>query len=190
MTGSRSKCYYRSIIALTGAIMLFSCKNNMQEVNRVASDEVLPEMTGEQLEMIYSDSARIKYKVITPEYVKVSEGKTPYEEFPKGLYAVSYDTEGKMAGSIRCRYAKKKEDEELWEACNEVVVTNADGKKLETELLYWDTKKKLIYSDRYAKLTAGEQVIEGNKGFKSDQDMNNPVFYGITGKVEVEKKNP
>ena len=95
-----------------------------------------------------------------------------------------------MAGSIRCRYAKKKEDEELWEACNEVVVTNADGKKLETELLYWDTKKKLIYSDRYAKLTAGEQVIEGNKGFKSDQDMNNPVFYGITGKVEVEKKNP
>lgn len=190
MRGRISRIYYRSIIALMGAIMLFSCKNDVQEVNRVANDEVLPEMTGVQLEMIYSDSARIKYKVITPEYVKVSEGETLYEEFPQGLYAVSYDTEGKMAGSIRCRYAIKKEEEELWEARNEVVVMNADGKKLETELLYWNTKKELIYSDRYAKLTAGEQVIEGNKGFKSDQDMNHPVFYGITGKVEVEKKNP
>lgn len=29
----------------------------------------------------------------------------------------------------------------LWEARNEVVIINAEGKKLETELLYWDMKK-------------------------------------------------
>ena len=140
--------------------MLFSCKNDMEEVNRIANDEILPEMTGHNLEMIYSDSARIKYKVITPEYLKMSEGEEKYEEFPQGLHAISYDTDGKEIGSITCKYAKKLEEEQLWEARNEVVVINSEGKKLETELLYWDTQEGTIYSDRYVKLTADGQVID------------------------------
>ena len=171
-----------------GAVMLFSCKNDMEEINRVAGDEMLPEMAGTNLEMIYTDSARIKYKVITLEYLKMSEGEEKYEEFPQGLHAISYDTDGKEIGSITCKYAKKLEDEQLWEARNEVVVVNAEGKKLETELLYWDTQKQIIYSDRYAKLSADGQIIEGNRGFKSDQDLKSPIFYGITGELEVEQR--
>lgn len=178
----------KSITALMGAVMLFSCKNDMEEINRVAGDEILPEMTGTNLEMIYTDSARIKYKVITPEYLKMSEGEEKYEEFPQGLHAISYDTDGKEIGFITCKYAKKLEDEQLWEARNEVVVVNAEGKKLETELLYWDTQKQIIYSDRYAKLSADGQIIEGNRGFKSDQDLKSPIFYGITGELEVEQR--
>lgn len=188
--GFSSIPYFRSITVLLGTVVLLSCKNDIQDVNRVASDDVRPEMTGEELVMIYSDSARIKYKVITPEYKKVTQGKEKYEEFPQGIYVISYDEAGQESGSIKSKYAKKLEDEMLWEARNEVVIINADGKKLETELLYWDMNKKLIYSDRYVKLTADGQIIEGNNGFKSDQDLNNPVFYGITGQVEVEKKNP
>lgn len=179
----------QSIAVLLWAVMLFSCKNDMEEVNRIANDEILPEMTGHNLEMIYSDSARIKYKVITPEYLKMSEGEEKYEEFPQGLHAISYDTDGKEIGSITCKYAKKLEEEQLWEARNEVVVINSEGKKLETELLYWDTQEGTIYSDRYVKLTADGQVIEGNRGFKSDQDLKAPVFYGITGEIEVEQQS-
>ena len=113
-----TRIHARSIAALLWAVMLFSCKNDMEEVNRVANDEILPEMTGHNLEMIYSDSARIKYKVITPEYLKMSEGEEKYEEFPQGLHAISYDTDGKEIGSITCKYAKKLEEEQLWEARN------------------------------------------------------------------------
>ena len=62
------------------------------------------------------------------------------------------------------------------------------GKKLETELLYWDMKKELIYSDRYVKLSADGQIIEGNNGFHSDQNLNHPVFENISGSIEVEKQ--
>ena len=75
-----------------------------------------------------------------------------------------------MIGSIKAKYAKKLEDEMLWEARNEVVIINAEGKKLETELLYWDMKKELIYSDRYVKLSADGQIIEGNNGFRSESE--------------------
>ncbi len=179
----------KSITVLLGTVMLFSCKNDIQEVNKVAeSEEVKPEMTGENLVMIYSDSAKIKYKVITPEYLKVTRGKEKYEEFPRGIHVISYDANEQEMGSIRSKYAKKLEDEMLWEARNEVVIVNAEGKKLETELLFWDTNKGIIYSDRYVRLTSEGQIIEGNNGFQSDQNLEHPVFYGITGKVEVEKK--
>ena len=177
----------KSIIVLLGA-MLLACKNDIKEVNALAEREKRPDMTGENLELVYSDSARIKYRVLAPEYIKVNREKEKYEEFPKGIHVLSYDPAGKMIGSIKAKYAKKLEDEMLWEARNEVVIINAEGKKLETELLYWDMKKELIYSDRYVKLSADGQIIEGNNGFHSDQNLNHPVFENISGSIEVEKQ--
>ena len=188
MSVSSRILYMKSIIVLLGAIMLLACKNDIKEVNALAEREKRPDMTGENLELIYSDSARIKYRVLAPEYIKVNREKEKYEEFPKGIHVLSYDPAGKMIGSIKAKYAKKLEDEMLWEARNEVVIINAEGKKLETELLYWDMKKELIYSDRYVKLSADGQIIEGNNGFQSDQNLNHPVFENISGSIEVEKQ--
>ena len=188
MSVSSRILYMKSIIVLLGAIMLLACKNDIKEVNALAEREKRPDMTGENLELIYSDSARIKYRVLAPEYIKVNSEKEKYEEFPKGIHVLSYDPAGKMIGSIKAKYAKKLEDEMLWEARNEVVIINAEGKKLETELLYWDMKKELIYSDRYVKLSADGQIIEGNNGFHSDQNLNHPVFENISGSIEVEKQ--
>ena len=188
MSVSSRILYMKSIIVLLGAIMLLACKNDITEVNALAEREKRPDMTGENLELVYSDSARIKYRVLAPEYIKVNREKEKYEEFPKGIHVLSYDPAGKMIGSIKAKYAKKLEDEMLWEARNEVVIINAEGKKLETELLYWDMKKELIYSDRYVKLSADGQIIEGNNGFHSDQNLNHPVFENISGSIEVEKQ--
>ena len=188
MSVSSRILYMKSIIVLLGAIMLLACKNDIKEVNALAEREKRPDMTGENLELVYSDSARIKYRVLAPEYIKVNREKEKYEEFPKGIHVLSYDPAGKMIGSIKAKYAKKLEDEMLWEARNEVVINNAEGKKLETELLYWDMKKELIYSDRYVKLSADGQIIEGNNGFHSDQNLNHPVFENISGSIEVEKQ--
>lgn len=187
MSVSSRILYMKSIIVLLGA-MLLACKNDIKEVNALAEREKRPDMTGENLELVYSDSARIKYRVLAPEYIKVNREKEKYEEFPKGIHVLSYDPAGKMIGSIKAKYAKKLEDEMLWEARNEVVIINAEGKKLETELLYWDMKKELIYSDRYVKLSADGQIIEGNNGFHSDQNLNHPVFENISGSIEVEKQ--
>lgn len=182
--------YIKSITILGGIVMLLACKNDLQDVNKLVQPERRPEMTGDNLEMIYSDSAKIKYRVLTPEYLKINKEKEKYEEFPQGIYVISYDKDGEMVGSIRSKYAKKLEEEMLWEARNEVIVINAEGKKLETELLYWDMKKEQIYSDRYVRLTSGGQIIEGNNGFVSDQNLEHPVFLSITGNIEVEKKQP
>lgn len=163
--------------------MLFSCKTDQKEIDRIVSRTDRPEMSGENLTLLYSDSARIKYKVITPVYDKYNKEGQKYDEFPKGIHAILYDKEGNEVGSLVSKYAKKLEDEMLWEIRNEVVVVNSEGKKLETELLYWDMKKEFLYTDRYTRFTSGEQMIEGNNGFESDQQLNNPQFKNVTGKI-------
>lgn len=167
--------------------MLLACRNDLKEVNKWGDEQQMPEMAGENLVMVYSDSARIKYRVITPQYLKINREKDKYDEFPRGIHVISYGTDGKIIGEIKSRYAKKLEKENLWEARDRVVVINGEGAKLETDLLYWDVAGERIYSDRYSKLTANGDIIESSEGFESDQNLKNPVFKNITdGKVEVE----
>ena len=154
-----------TVLAL-GTVMLFSCKTNMKDVDAIGNRNGMPEMSGENMELFYSDSALLKYKVITPLYNKYNQDDKKYDEFPKGIHAELYEKDGSMVGSITSKYAKK----------------------LETDLMYWDMKKEIVYSDRYSRLTSGDQIIEGNKGFKSDQSLKNPVFNKITGVVEIENK--
>lgn len=54
--------------------------------------------------------------------------------------------------------------------------------------MFWDMKKKIIYSDRYSRLSDKGQILEGNGGFVSDQNLEHPVFKRTTGRVEVEKQ--
>lgn len=176
----------KSITILLGIVMLLSCKNDLKEVNELARQTERPEMAGENLEMIYSDSAKIQYKLITPLYIKVNRMNEKYDEFPKGMQVITYDKEEKQNGYISSKYAKQLTDQELWEARNEVVVVN-EGKKLETDLLFWDVAKGIIYSDRYVRLTTEDgQIIEGHDGFESDQNLEHPIVKNATGVVNVE----
>lgn len=173
------------IVSMVGTIMLFSCKTDLNEINKISSRENMPDMVGYNVELWYNDSTRLKNYVSTPEYIKHS-GEMKFEEFPKGIHTELYGENGELVGSLTSKYAKKMDDSNLWEVRDQVVVLNAEGKKLETELLYWDMEKELIYTHVYACLTTGEQVINGHNGFESDQHLKNPVFKKVTGVVEVE----
>lgn len=180
---------YKSIMMLSCIIILFSCQNNsIKEVNKIISSDTLkPLMIGEEMELIYSDSARIRYLIKTPRYAKYNIDKHDFEEFERGIEVKSYDKKTRMIGSIRSLYANKKSKEELWELRDSVVIINSEGKKLETELLFWDMRKKKIYTDRYVRLTSDKQIIEGY-GFESDQDIQHPEFKNISGTLELEPK--
>ena len=103
-----------TVLAL-GTVMLFSCKTNMKDVDAIGNRNGMPEMSGENVELFYSDSALLKYKVITPLYNKYNQDDKKYDEFPKGIHAELYEKDGSMVGSITSKYAKKLEDEMLWE---------------------------------------------------------------------------
>ncbi|MDR1273184.1 MAG: LPS export ABC transporter periplasmic protein LptC [Odoribacteraceae bacterium] len=178
----------RLALLLLAGIAFHACKTNLDEVNKLIHRENMPTMSGENMQMWYTDSARLKYHVTTPRYDKYDREERKYEEFPQGLHVIAYDTAGIVESTLDAKYARRADNQNLWEIRTQVVVTNAEGTKLETELLFWDMDKEWIYTVQHVRLTSGDQVIEGNDGFESDQQLNNPLFRRVTGWLELENQ--
>jgi len=180
---------YKSIVALLGATMLLSCENNIKEVESITTEETRPEIYGENVEFIFTDSTRIQYKAYAIEFLEINTEDEVYKEFPKGGRVISYNEDGSQAWNIKSNYAKFLDEEQLWELRNDVVVVSDDGKTINTELMYWDQKKQKIYSEQYVRITQKDgQMIEGNS-FTSDDKLNRIVLSRVSGEVFLEDKN-
>ena len=176
----------KSIVVLLGITMLLSCENSIKEVQDLTNRKDTPEVSGKDIEFIRTDSTRIVYRAYAVEFIQVKNEEAEYNEFPKGGKLISYDDDETQAWQIKANYAKNIKSDELWELRNDVEAISDDGKKINTELLYWDQKKKLIYSDQYVRITtADNQVLEGNS-FTSDEKMNKITLKKVTGEVYLD----
>jgi len=179
---------YKSIVALLGATMLLSCENSLKEVESITVQEIRPELYGENVEFIYTDSTRIQYKAFAIEFLQMKTEEEEYNEFPKGGSVISFNEDGSEAWQIKSNYAKNFTKDELWELRNDVVAVSDDGKTINTELLYWDQKKNEIYSDQYVRITTKDnQVLEGNS-FTADDKLNRIRLSQVSGQVFLEDK--
>ena len=163
--------------------MLLSCENSIKEVQNATSKEETPELSGEGVEFIYTDSTRIVYRAFAVEFTQITTEDNAYDEFPKGGKLISYDEDGSVAGQIEAKYAKHFVSDQLWELRNDVVALSDDGKTINSELMYWDQKAGTIYSDQYVRITDEDgQVLDGNS-FSSDDKMDNIVLKKVSGEV-------
>ena len=55
-------------------------------------------------------------------------------------------------------------------ARGDVVVRNAKNEQLNSEELFWDEKKEIIYSDQLVTITTDESIIIGT-GFEADHHL-------------------
>ena len=178
-----------SIIApvITAAVMLFSCENNIQVVNALADPANLPTVSGDQVEIVYSDSARVKVKIVAPVLNGFHQGeRSEYYEFPKGIHVYFYDDSLNVKAEVMAKYAIYTLEKKLWEARNNVVVINTRGERLNTEQLFWDENKKIIYSRIYSRITTPTGFHSGDNGFQANEDFSNWVFFGASGKINFE----
>lgn len=182
-TPKRKYNIIKSIVILSGITMLLSCENNIKEVENLTSKDQTPELSGKKVEFIHTDSTRIKYRAFAVEFHQVKTEENEYNEFPKGGKLTTYEEDGTPSGQIMAKYAKQFVKDELWELRNNVVAVSLDGDTINSELMYWDQKKKLVYSDQYVRITTKDgQVMEGTN-FHSDEKMNNIVMKKVTGEV-------
>lgn len=180
---------YKSIVALIGATMLLSCENNIKEVESLTTKEARPEIYGENVEFVFTDSTRIQYKAFAIEFLQVKNEEEEYNEFPKGGNVVYFNDDGTKAWTIRSNYAKNLVKDKLWELRNDVVAVSDDGKTINSELMYWDQEKKEIYSDQYVRITKKDgQMLEGNS-FRADDKLNQITLSQVSGEVFLEDKN-
>ena len=162
-----------------------SCENKIERIKEFSLDDNTPGLQIENIETSYSDSAIIKFKLISPLLVQFDQNpKEPYTEFPKGVIIFRYDTEMKVTSKITANYAREFSKDEKWLARNNVVVVNDKGDSLKTEELYWDRKNKKIYTDKFVTLISNQKITNGT-GMESNEDLSDWTLTEITAEWYV-----
>jgi LPS export ABC transporter protein LptC len=148
------------------SIIVFSCENKIDQIPK--SDLLtLPTVTFKGIESIYTDSGKLQLMVYSPLLEQYDNNEFPYTEFRSGIKVIFYDGKTAPVASAIAKYAKYTKSDNTWELKDSVVVINENKDMLETEVLYWDQGKDLIYTDRFVRITNEEQIIQGF-GFESD----------------------
>lgn len=148
------------------SVILFSCENKIDLIPK--SDLLtLPSVTIKDSETIYTDSGKLQLIMSFPLLEQYDNRENPYSEFRSGIDVIFYDGKTEPVASVTSKYAKYTKTTNMWELKDSVVVINETKDKLETEVLYWNQEKDLIYTDRFVKISNEEQIIQGF-GFESD----------------------
>jgi LPS export ABC transporter protein LptC len=170
-------------------VLFTSCENSIDEVNQIASlnQANLPSESVKNVEIIYSDSARVRAKLKSKELNRYPTVKNPYMEMPKGLEVIFYNEHRKQQSKLTANYGIAYENNnniQTMEVKNKVVVINEKGDMLETEHLIWNALTKKIYTDEFVKITTKEEIIMGT-GLMAEQDFSEYEIKNVKGRIDV-----
>lgn len=175
----------KGIAASVAVLFLFSCSNDIKQVQEITREDNLPMDVQEDLALQYSDSSFVRLQLEAPLAESYTQLAEPERKFPKGIEVFFFDSYGVQETRLRANQATNYINKRMWHATGDVVVVNRKGEQLNTEELYWDEKKEKIYSDVFVKITTGKEIIMG-EGFEADQNFDNYVISKVTGQIAIE----
>ena len=153
-----------------GSANLLSSCNKKSGLDVVSIEHTITQQADSLVHVKYENGNRTLL-LEAPILEQYGLAKEPYIEFREGVSFTTYeDSTLTVASTLIADYAILFETQELWEAKGNVVVTNADGRVLKTEQLFWNQKLEMIYSNVESEIIDGDNIIIGI-GFESDQEF-------------------
>lgn len=174
------------LLVIPGVFHLVSCENDIEKINIVTGSNNFPEISGKKVEILYSDSGKVKLQLQANEIQQFSKAERPYIEFPKGIHVVFYNDSLVPESDLVADYAKYYTNEKFWEARGNVVVSRAStGEKLNSEELFWDENEKRIYSNSFSRIERKDMIYYGQKGFETNEKFTPLRLKGSRGSINV-----
>ena len=156
----RNNYIKKVMLFLAAALFFISCESNIKEVRKINIIEINPVGEAQDFNLKYTDSGKIKAVLISPQMLDYSNAQFPFNEFPKGINLTVYDDLGNKS-FVTSKYAISYSKTSLIELYEQVIITTHDGKKLETEQLYYDQKNEWFFTQKPYRFTDRGSVING-----------------------------
>lgn len=168
------------------AVVLFSCENNLKVVQELTREDTLSAVSAYEIVYTRSDSGHVQVELIAP-VMNRFENENPYIEFPEGFEAYFYDSAMQKTSFIRADYGMSEEKTNLMTARKNVEVENfKTHEKLNTETLFWDQKKKLIYTSAFVKITTPDKIVYGDS-LTATEGFDKRTIHNIQATLELEE---
>jgi LPS export ABC transporter protein LptC len=175
--------------AVAFAMLLFSCENDINTVNKIAlknqSEQAIE--SSKDVEFLYSDSAQIKMKLNSPQIDRFVTQENAHFEMPQGMHMCFYGKYPAIQSKLEAGFGIGTENSNgimQMEVRRKVIVINEKGDKLTTEKLIWDAVKKQIYTDEFVTITTQKEVIWGD-GLIANEDFSEYEITNIKGQLNV-----
>ncbi len=178
----------KKIFGIFLSCLLIACENNIEVVKNLGEIKDLPIISAKEVEILYSDSGKVKLRLIAPIINRYDNATRQYTEFPKGIKVEQFDTGNKVIATIEAQYAIYYEKQNLWQARNNVIAHNLiKNEQLYSEELFWDQAQGKIYSRKYSKIINEDGVFIGERGFEAKEDLSQWHMLGIKGQVNIKE---
>jgi len=163
----------RSILCLPALcvcmLWLSSCENSLDDIKKISSkEEDKPVSISKGVDIIYSDSAKVKAHLTTPLMI---ESDNTFQEMPKGVKIIFYDDNLKEKGTIVSDYAIRREKDNIIEFRKNVVATNTQGETFKSQELIYDQTNKKLYSTKAVQITMANGNIMNGTNFSSNETL-------------------
>lgn len=184
LTAICSKGYRLAFLA--GLLLFSACENDMKAIQKISSQEVskpINRTTG--LDVIYSDSAKVKYRLTTPLLLEYTDKN--FREMPKGLKIVGFDASKamKQSSQLIADYGIERQNDKIIELRKNVVATNVKGETFKSDELIWDQGKKIFYSNKPVQLTFADGTVFYGTGATTTESMYPWTIQNTTGQIPV-----
>ncbi|MEO8886343.1 MAG: LPS export ABC transporter periplasmic protein LptC [Mucilaginibacter sp.] len=176
-------------VLLTGMLLVASCENDINKIKEISAQESeKPVQETDSVDVIYSDSAKVKLRMLTPvliDYNDTAKNAVPYKTTPKGVKIIFFDSLAREAGNIVADSGIQYPKTSIMEFHKNVVATNAEGSTFKSDELIWDQAKKKIYSNKPVTINEISGNVVYGTNFVSDERLTHPFFNTGSGSFNV-----
>ncbi|HTA84422.1 MAG TPA: LPS export ABC transporter periplasmic protein LptC [Bacteroidia bacterium] len=171
------------LVLMLSVLCMASCENNLKTVDLITAEDKTPLLVENNATIYYTDSARAKLKLTAP-VIESYGGKDPYDLFRKGMKTDFYDDSMHVSSHVTADSAimHNNKNNKLMEADRNVVVVNKKGEQLNTEQLFWDETKHVIYTNKAVTIKTATEILFGD-GLKSNEDFTDYQITSLHGTV-------
>lgn len=165
------------------AFLYFSCstENKTQDLDLYDG----PIMEIKDLNTLFSDSAKAKFRLKSDLYQVFESGE---EQYPKGLFMDIFSKDSdSISASFKANFVIKFENENFYKATGNVVVLNyITNDELRTEELFWYPNEEKFVTEKFVTIKTGNELHKG-EGMISNQDFSNYEILKPSGIIEVDE---
>ncbi len=176
---------------LLSMLIISACENDLNKIKEISAKESeKPEQKTTGVDIMYSDSAFVRLRLVTPllvDYTDTAKNAVPYRITPKGIKITFYDTTRREVGAIVADSSIQFPNTSIFEFHRNVVATSSDGAVFKSEELIWDQKKKIIYSNQDSQFKDEDNYWFYGTSFLSDERLKNPKMTTGSGVIMTEQ---
>ena len=167
-------------------VLLFSCKREAPVLSKKKKVD-FPSRTLINANIISRDSGQISMNVRSPLIEEYALIDSPYTVFRKGVNLDYYQPGKEKPSYFQADWAKLSDATGIYEGRGNVIIVNEKGDSMKSEQLFWNKKKKTIYTSKKVYLISHEgDSLTAKNGLQGTDDLENYTLFNNHGYMYVD----